>query len=496
MSNARVVRALLVIAALILPTYAALAAERPTGAPPVYLPAVSSTVSPLPTFPYAAAMRDGFKHEADQPNMPHYDLLIQVDPVSKRLNGHAEIWFRNTTGAPLGDAVLRLYPNFPQDFDGAGGNTSMTISNLQAQQRAVAVRYEAQNTAVRVPLPAPVAPGAIVLLAFDWTSNFSTFNPQDRSWPLPSYYPMLAAWQSGWRTDVSQFPDRVYANSGVYHARVTVPGGWTAISTGSNLGTTTNADGSVTIEAVSGPVREWAFSVGRFASVSAEQDGVTLVVWYEQTSGLGNAARSALEDLKRSLITFNQLYGSYPYRALETQLVFDTVNATYGVEYPGLIHLITDGNYTASTRRTLQHETGHQWYYGVLGNDIFNEAWLDEGFAQYSPYLVEAQWYGQANADAYWQYVERVASGTSLPAGLPVWEYGNWSTYHSAVYGKDAKFLHTLRGRIGDAAFFGALQDLYGQRRYGVIGKADVLRVMEAHSGQDLDALFQQWLGR
>jgi aminopeptidase N len=40
------------------------------------------------------------------------------------------------------------------------------------------------------------------------------------------------------------------------------------------------------------------------------------------------------------------------------------------------------------------------------------------------------------------------------------------------------------------------LQDLYAQRKYGVIGKADVLRVMEARSGQDLDAFFLEWLGR
>jgi pimeloyl-ACP methyl ester carboxylesterase len=30
------------------------------------------------------------------------------------------------------------------------------------------------------------------------------------------------------------------------------------------------------------------------------------------------------------------------------------------------------------------HEVAHQWWYAVVGNDIYREPWLDEAFAQYS----------------------------------------------------------------------------------------------------------------
>ena len=495
MLTKRIVHALAALVLLAVPMYTALAAPQP----PIYLPIIEQTPQQPqpPAFPYAAAMRDGFKHEANQPDLAHYDLAVRVDPATKRLRGRVNLWFRNTTGAPLGDAVLRLYPNFPPDVFGDGGDTRMTVSDVVVQDRAVAPRYEAQNTAVRVPFPAPVAPGNVITLALNFDTNFSTFFPQDRSWQLTSSYPILAAWQGGWRTDVSQFPDRVYANSGLYHARITVPAGWTAISTGNTIGTTVNNDGTTTWEAVSGPVREFAFSVGRFASVQAEHEGVTLVVWYEQNSGLGGVAQPALDHLKRALTTFNQTFGPYPYRALETHLVLNTGSYNTGIEYPGLIYITSNGVYSTGTRWVLGHELAHQWYYGLLGNDIFNEAWLDEGFAQYSPYFVEAQWYGQAAADTFYRnQVKALADRTTLRAGLSVWEYGTWSRYYSAVYGRGAQFLHTLRGKIGDAAFLAGLQDLYAQRKYGVIGKADVLRVMEARSGQDLDAFFLEWLGR
>lgn len=499
MLTRRVVRVLIVFAICAVPMVPVLAAPQRTGAPPLYLPMLGQAPQQpaLPTFPYAPAMRDGFQGEADQPNLAHYDLSMRVDLANKRLSGRVALSFRNTTGAPLADAVLRLYPNFPPDLFGDGGNTRMIVSTVVVGNRAVTPRYEAQNTAVRVSFPALVASGDVITLALNFDTNFSTFFPQDRSWQLTSYYPVLAAWQGGWRTDVSQFPDRVYANSGLYHARITVPGGWSVISTGSTLGTTANLDGTTTWEAVSGPVREFAFSVGHFASVQAEHEGTTLVVWYEQSSGLGGVAQPALDQLKRALTTYNQTYGPYPFRAMEAQLVLDTNNPNTGIEYPGLIHITTNGVYSVGTRWVLAHELAHQWFYGLLGDDIFNEAWLDEGVAQYSPYLVEAQWFGQAAANTFYaEEIKGLADGTTLPAGLSVWEYRTWNNYYSSVYGHGSLFLYTLRNKIGDAAFFGGMHDLYARRKYGVIHKADVLRVMQARSGQDLNAFFTQWLGR
>jgi hypothetical protein len=469
---------------------------------PIFLPVINTAPTPPPTpvlarYDYAAAMREGFKHEADQPNMPHYDLTMQVDPVNKRISGRVELWFRNTTGAPLGDVVLRLYPNFPADYSGDGGNTLMTLRDVVVQDTPAVPRSEAQNTAARIALPKPAAPGEIVTVKLNFQTSFNTNYPQDRSWQLASYYPMLAAWQNGWRTDVSTFPDRVYAHSALYHARITLPSAWTAVMTGSALSTTTNNDGTRTFEAVSGPVREFAFSVGQFASVQAEHEGTLLVVWYEKNSGLGSVASSSLTHLKRALTTFNGKYGPYPYRELDTHLVFNTSSYNHGIEFPGLIYIVSNGTYSTGTRIVLSHELAHQWFYGVLGNDIFNEAWLDEAFGQYSPYLTEQQWYGQAAADTYLQNrIINLSNQSTKPAGLSVWEYGTWTTYKNAVYGKGAHFLHSLRLKIGDAAFSNGLQGFYVKHKYGVVHKADFLAAMEASSGQELDAFFLQWLGR
>jgi hypothetical protein len=132
-----------------------------------------------------------------------------------------------------------------------------------------------------------------------------------------------------------------------------------------------------------------------------------------------------------------------------------------------------------------------------LGNDIFNEPWLDEAFAQYSPRLVEEDWAGPSAADTYYQYnVLSPSSRATQPAGLSIWEYGAWTPYYHSVYGRGAHFLHALRLRIGDTAFFGGMQRYYAKHKYGIVRKNDFKAAMEASSRQDLDPFFRQWLGR
>jgi hypothetical protein len=475
-----------------------------------------------PTFDYAFAMQSAFAHEVNRLDLPHYDLTFQVDPTNRYLNGRVELWFRNTTGRPLSDVVLRLYPNFPADVFGDGGTSRMNVSDVVVQGIATAPGYEAQDTAVRLPLPAPVAPDDLITLALNFQSNIVP--RPDGTFPLPSFYPMLAAWQSGWRTDVTLFPDHVYASSGLYHARISVPLDWVAASTGSNLNTV-DISNMRTYEVVTGPVRTFAFSVGRYLYATAEQDGTLIVVWYGQNTGLADAAQKTAQHMAASLATYNRYYGPYPYHALECLLILDrkydastsgtmyadahagsdasagnmvhTSRQYYGMEYSGLILVYTGGSYTTGMRYVTAHEVAHQWFYGMLGNDIFLEPWLDEAFAQYSPRLVEEAWVGPAAAETYYQYnVLNPAYRATQLAGLSIWEYGAWTSYHRSVYGLGAQFLHTLREQIGDAAFFGGIQRYYAKHKYGIVHKDDFKAAMEVSSGQDLDALFLQWLGR
>ena len=188
-------------------------APAPPPPPPSPTPSLTPTPPPLPTYNYAAAMRSPYEAEANRDDLPHYDLTLRIDPVGRRMNGRVDVWFRNTTGTVLNDVVLRLYPNVPADIFGDGRGTGTTVSNSVVQGVATAPRYEAQNTAIRFGLPRPVGANEVIRVALDFQT---VIVPRpDGTFPIQSAYPLLAAWENGWRTDVFIFPDRVYANSGL-----------------------------------------------------------------------------------------------------------------------------------------------------------------------------------------------------------------------------------------------------------------------------------------
>ncbi len=458
--------------------------------------AASPSVTAASTINYSAAMRPAFAGDAQRSDLPEYALDLVVDPRTRKLTGAMQLTFKNTTGVKLQDVVLRLYPQFPPDIFGDGGNVRMEVRGIVVQGVPAKASAEARGTALRLPLPAPIQPHETISLSLRYSANIVAWQKGEGTFPLPSYYPMLAAWDGGWRTDVTRFPDRVYAQAALYRTRITVPQGWTATTSGSTIATTAQGT-SVTYTAVTGPIREFAFSIGQFASARARHDDVEIVVWHRKGAGLDAAAAQMARHAAASIATFDARLGRYPYRELEFHLINAKRGFDIGAEFPGLVVVLLNGRYTDDTRFVTAHEVAHQWFYGVVGNDIYNEPWLDEAFAQYAATLVEEQWGGKAAADAVRnRHIARLANRTRLPAGLAITDYGKWNTYYAAVYGRGAQFLQTLRSEIGDEAFFAGLQRYYSEHKYGIARSSDVRAAFERSSGRQLDDLFDRWVGR
>ncbi len=434
--------------------------------------------------------------QVEQSTMPRYTLTIDVDPTARRINGDMVLLYTNRTGAALGNIVLRLYPNYPADIFGDGGNVQMDIANVRVDGQPATFGYEARRTAARIVLPVALQPGTEVRVELSWTSGIEALVRADGSFPLPSYYPMLAAWSGEWRLDVTRFPDRVFATAAIYRAAISVPAGQTVIASGSTSGTRQRA-GKTVFDIVTGPIREFAFSVGRFAVARASHAGIAVNVYHKPGAGLDSAAKNVALHAAASLAVFGDRFGAYPYAELDLQLINARRGFDAGVEYPGMIFLLLNGGYTNQTRFVTAHEVAHQWWYGVVGNDIYREPFIDEGFAQWSALLVEEHYAGAAAAErVYQEQVLRLANRAKAPAGLSINAYGSWNAYYAAVYGRGARFLYTLRRELGDDAFFAGLRRYYADNTHGIGTIPKLREAMERAGGRDLGPLFKEWTGK
>jgi hypothetical protein len=439
-------------------------------------------------------MRAGFEGDSVAADMPRYDLKLQIDPSRGVLSGSEQIAFANRTAAPLADVALRLYPNFPRDVFGKGGDVRMDVTGASVAGALVAFHYTAERTAVLLPLEVPLAPGQSATIAVSFTATIAPW--RDGTWPLPSYYPMLAVHDdSGWRLDVTQFADHVYAESALYAAEIGVPAGVQVVASGSTTAERPRAGGGTIYVVRTGPVREFALTVGDFSAERVTAGDVMVNVYTARGSRLD--ARQIAQVAAGALADFDRRFGAYPYRELDIHLL--PYDYDGGDEYPGLILLYCAGQVGAGTRYVAAHEVAHQWWYAVVGNDIYRQPWLDEALAQYSGIVYDEDVAGAAVAAEDWErevqrrYRGAVADG-DLPIGLAITEYPSFNVYYRTVYGKGPVFLRALRHELGDDTFFKGLQLYYARHRYGVATTADALRAFEDASGRDLGDLFRTWV--
>ena len=127
---------------------------------------------------------------------------------------------------------------------------------------------------------------------------------------------------------------------------------------------------TTTIEATN--VRDFVFSAAPTTSISSTVGGVTVRVYYRP----GFPASSVLAQARHAIAAYEPLVGDYRYP------VYDLAqSAGYGMESPG--DLDPDRDRSSNLAYLVHHETAHQWFYGIVGNDQAYEPFTDEAVTDF-----------------------------------------------------------------------------------------------------------------
>ncbi|KKS80014.1 MAG: peptidase M1 membrane alanine aminopeptidase [Candidatus Beckwithbacteria bacterium GW2011_GWA2_43_10] len=208
-----------------------------------------------------------------------------------------------------------------------------------------------------------------------------------------------------------------------------------------------------------GPARNFAFSVcPKCKTKTGTIDGIKVKAVY--LSGSGGA--TAFTNAKNSLHTFNTKFVKYPY---DTYVVAQATRPNSGNEFPGIIFV---GDTKLESLDVVRHETAHQWFYGLLGNDQMNDPWLDEAFAQWAGSGFTGHKYcsGKLVSSSIYDFPDKFDYKTA----------GNCGSYDQTVYYKGATFIEGVRTRMGDTAFFNSLNNLFSNYRFDAISTSIVAR--------------------
>ena len=433
------------------------------------------------------------------------ELGFKVDPARKWLEGDAKLTFR--TGKPIERLVVDLDRNY-------------AIDRVDVDGKAIdAAHWRNPEGRMTVDLPQPLATGARATLRIRYAGSPHVANkaPWDGGFvwaTAPTGEPWVATAVQGEGCDLL-WPciDHPQGEPLEVIQHISVPAPLVAagngIAEGMDETLDKSGDGWRTYHwrAMQPNTYAVALNIGPYELLQADYKSrygntIPLRFWYLK----GNKAKAEglFAEFAPMLDFFEEMIGPYPFAdekmgVVETPhlgMEHQTINA-YGNDYKK-----ADAGYDW----LLQHEFAHEWFGNQLTHRDWDDFWLHEGFGSYMQPLY-LQWlrgdmdYMAALMKQRAAIVNKypVISGRGLPES-EVYKHGEGPG--NDVYYKGSLMLHTLRGLIGDAAFFRATRELvYGtdmpkpgnfKPRYA--STSDFIAIVNRITGKDYGWFFDGYL--
>lgn len=425
------------------------------------------------------------------------ELSIEFNPSAERaqLRGLARVRYTNRGDHPIDDLVFMLWPNHDQYRATMSAGPALIEGELQPPT------IEMGGLSQRYALDRPLESGDSLDLSLPFVVETSgpigfaaprRFGISQGSLFAPTFYPLVPRNLDGvWEQEVAPMSgDTTNSEVAFYQIRVRFDADYQLVTTGQEIDRQPQANGQEMVTIVSGPARDFALALGAFVSTSQQVGQVQVNGWVlpQHSPDLSRMVRAAADQVE----LLSRLVGPYPYRELD---LVDVPGAFGGIEYPGLVSIGTLGG--PNLINPTVHEVGHQWFYGLIGDDQLQQPWLDEAAATYTQvlYLEQASGTGAATGMLS-DFREQVRDSTNpeLPIGGAVADYASTSDYGLIVYLKGALFFDALRSKLGDETFFAFLQDYLQSYRYQIATAADFQATAESSCSCDLGTLFDLWV--
>jgi hypothetical protein len=440
----------------------------------------SVTASPSAPTPVAAA------HPPEK--LSQYTLSASFDYDAHQVTVEQDIVYLNLTGEELAELLLLVEPNrYPGGF---------VLDSLTGGDGAALEGYSLDGVQLLVPLSQSLPPNQSTELVLSYRlvlpNQNAPYGWTERQSNLGDWYPYVPPYRAGegWlvRQDGPQGEHLAYDPADFrVELRLARPqdfSGRPLVIAASAL----PQSGGEGYRYQLGAARNFTLSVSPLYQVNQATVGSVTVTGYSFPNH-PSADLPAVQVTAKALQVFGDLFGPYPHDSLAV------VEADFldGMEFDGLVflsHAFYD-YFTGDAKNNLTiiaaHETAHQWWYGLVGNDQALEPWLDEALSTYS----ELFFYEAAYPDlAGWWRENRIDFHN--PQGwvdATIYDYPDFYPYRNAVYLRGAMFLDELRTRLGDEAFKAFLRDYLNRFAYRQATKADFFAVLTEHADADLSSL-------
>ncbi|MGH9768339.1 MAG: M1 family metallopeptidase [Blastocatellia bacterium] len=410
------------------------------------------------------------------------------------------------------------------------------------------------RTVIRVPLSKPVKPGARITLDIEFTAQLPRVFARTGYWAsfalLAQWFPKIGVWESagerrralpGWNCHQFHATTEFYADFGSYEVTMTVPAIYKGKigATGMMKSERDNPDGTVTYNFVQDNVHDFAWTVDanylvvkrRFKAaeqvtqseiddwswrldlpvdrIALTDVDVTVMIQPEHRDQLDRHFKAAFNAIKY----FGLWYGKYPYNTLTVVDPPYNGEGAGGMEYPTFITAGTSwrAGRDQNPEEVIVHEFGHQFWYGLVATNEFEESWLDEGFNTYSTAKVLKTAYGAnvipfgfAGFDWFYfpieiprPYEDRLLTLQGKfndPILTPAWKFYDQFSYGLNSYPRTGLVMNTLERYLGEDVMARVMRAYQQKWRYRHPATQDFFDTVNQVTGQDFTWFFDQFV--
>ena len=502
-----------------------------------------------------------------------YTINVKLNDVSHQLSAEESIVYTNNSPDTLTFIYFHLWANAYKDNNTAlvtqmleHGERDLYFAkdadrgyidslNFKTDNKSLKIEYDKNNIDIcKVYLQQPLYPNQTATITTPFkvkipSARFSRLGHDMQAYYITQWYPKPAVYDAnGWNPMPYSDQGEFYSEFGSFDVSITLPKNYVLNATGDRFDndeeekfiqqkiTATEEkikllDSSTFVADMSFPKSDSVFKTVRF-----RQDNVHDFAWFADKRY--NVLRSEMRlphtkkavttsayftdkniDLWKDAITYisdatfyySLWNGDYAYNNVSA--VDGTIAAGGGMEYP-TVTLIGDAQDAFELDVVITHEVGHNWFYGMLGNNERKSAWMDEGINSFyemryiktkypkatlagldSNYfsLVHANQYKQAH-QYYIDYatVAKQNADQACRTSSPNFTEEN---YGAIVYSKTALIFNYLMNYMGENDFDIAMQFYFDQCKFKHPKPADLRKTLEYFSGKKLDWFFNCLLG-
>lgn len=430
--------------------------------------------------------KEGFSPKGLSPGSEsEYDINMEMD-VEGNFKIHSTTSIKNISTDKWEQLIFYFIPNmFTETNSYLEKPSTVKVESINLDGKTV--KFNLEKDTLTVPLNEKLEPNqnVVVDIKYEFTlpEKGLRFTKNENNYFLAQWYPMIATYRNHkWNKDEYRLKGETYHTAfSDFKIQYKLPKDLTIISSSDNDRYPSKRTGVLEGE----NIKDFYISLLKEPNVIQKKTGdITIRVFgVDENKELH---KEISEIASEAMNYFQDTIGPYPHKQLD--IILDEL----GMEYPGVVTAGSIYNRLRESpehlKHTVVHEIAHQWFYGVISNDPYHDAWLDEGITT----LATSLFYANQGNDI--SFDEELFREFTLPVNLPLDKYSP-NEQSSYIYGKSALMLwKVFRENGGELKAEDFLKNYYDHYQYKEVNTQEFVRFLKYYLNLKDDVYFKDWI--